>query len=868
MSEILTQAPLPMAHLQLGNRAYKGCYDTGCRTIADVIAGLESGRLSTASLGKKTAEEVAAALRTLQEVTDGDVVDGERFWIARGISEDRIALTSTNLERLAPEVRECRLGMLHLKKACSGLEAVEITTVGGLLDAARAGIGKLKNFGAAAHAEVVAALPALSKSVQPDGIVDWCRHATERGFPLIPEAEADKVTGEAVLRLLLEICKAIIPAQIDDRGWQIFQKRLLAPEEQRETLEDIGAVYGVTRERIRQVEAMCIDAIRKPLFDEDYFGLNFRLRPELRQIFTDARKHYESLGLPAWPESRWVGELATLWQVPTAAIVRYDRLLTELFGYRPIRLERAVLESLIFDEGTSDKEAKRMAGLVEALHDILAADNLGLDAFGLAIALKKQRPDFKGLDEVPVLIELCSSAERFGEDRYRLRFDHLRGRAEQAFRVLSDHGSPLHFSEILREINRLLPETKRLESKENMVNQFASNSRLQPIGKTGQWTLTEWGLVTRSLVDVIEDVLTEADEAMPRDEIATKVLEKRPGSTASVAMLLEGHPERFRKVGPRIYALAAWGASSDDEKWWDNDAVARFVEEFFSSRKGQIVEFKELREAFSENSGLASRSARGILAFHPAVEVDRPNTYRRTVRLRENWQTFQRERRSGSERPLQADRIVEVARAKLLAAPTGDLQVIEIVQHVEAELGVQRPNIYAAISQSDEIETVAVEGSVFKICRLPGRVEVAFPQLRNMANAEWRAECDRATARLTVEDVDIGLFLLGRQFDQAMRHLLETARDHAGMVVTKDQIKSVGTRIVWAVGHKVFHDEATLNLLKNERNARGHEPAPIEERRAIMKFAPFLAGLYLDYLLIIEQKIEIFRKASAAPALA
>ena len=52
----------------------------------------------------------------------------------------------------------------------------------------------------------------------------------------------------------------------------------------------------------------------------------------------------------------------------------------------------------------------------------------------------------------------------------------------------------------------------------------------------------------------------------------------------------------------------------------------------------------------------------------------------------------------------------------------------------------------------------------------------------------------------------------------------------------------------------MFRDKATLNLLKNERNERGHEPPTLTERLAIMQFAPYLAGLYIDFLVLIEQR--------------
>ena len=85
-----------------------------------------------------------------------------------------------------------------------------------------------------------------------------------------------------------------------------------------------------------------------------------------------------------------------------------------------------------------------------------------------------------------------------------------------------------------------------------------------------------------------------------------------------------------------------------------------------------------------------------------------------------------------------------------------------------------------------------------------------------------------------------------------------------GIPALDQDTNSLGKRIGWAVTHGIFHDEATLNLLKNERNARGLEPGPIEERRAITKVAPILASLSIDYLLPIEQKIQIFRHRVAS----
>ncbi|HEY5892004.1 MAG TPA: hypothetical protein VIT91_02125 [Chthoniobacterales bacterium] len=85
--------------------------------------------------------------------------------------------------------------------------------------------------------------------------------------------------------------------------------------------------------------------------------------------------------------------------------------------------------------------------------------------------------------------------------------------------------------------------------------------------------------------------------------------------------------------------------------------------------------------------------------------------------------------------------------------------------------------------------------------------------------------------------------------------LLEIARDYAKAPVIEGNLAKLHNRIDWAVSRGVFGDKATLMLLKNERNERGHQPPTLDERRAVMKFAPFLAGLYIDHLIMIDDRV-------------
>jgi RNA polymerase primary sigma factor len=53
-------------------------------------------------------------------------------------------------------------------------------------------------------------------------------------------------------------------AQLTPREQRILRMRFGIGEAQDHTLEEVGKVFGVTRERIRQIEAKALEKLRKP----------------------------------------------------------------------------------------------------------------------------------------------------------------------------------------------------------------------------------------------------------------------------------------------------------------------------------------------------------------------------------------------------------------------------------------------------------------------------------------------------------------------------------------------------------------------------------------------------------------------------
>lgn|GEM_PF-1696989 len=325
-------------HLQLSKRTYNRVIEENCMTIGHALVAWDRGLLTPNSLGAKGSDETGKALAAFTKCRDDSgSVNWPLFWELRPPVEHRLAIASQSLRRLAADEAASTIGILHLKKACTPLESAGITTLGLLIQAAESGIENLKSFGKRAHTETVLALTALHRCIDGEGAVDWEQFAVERNFPLLPGQDDPAGNGKALLDYLPQFCEQVGAAQFDDRERQIFKLRWLACDDDRQTLAEIGIGYGLTRERIRQISDVVISAIRRPVFENDYRGLTFRLKRELSETLIAAKEHFQSLGLSSGRESVWLTELATFWGVPGATIDRHKRLLMALLSHETIR---------------------------------------------------------------------------------------------------------------------------------------------------------------------------------------------------------------------------------------------------------------------------------------------------------------------------------------------------------------------------------------------------------------------------------------------------------------------------------------------------------------------------------------------------
>ena len=82
---------------------------------------------------------------------------------------------------------------------------------------------------------------------------------------VLEDADAVAPVESAAFVLLREHLEAVL-STLGDREKRVVQLRYGLTDGEPHTLEEIGQVFGVTRERVRQIEAKTLAKLRQPTF--------------------------------------------------------------------------------------------------------------------------------------------------------------------------------------------------------------------------------------------------------------------------------------------------------------------------------------------------------------------------------------------------------------------------------------------------------------------------------------------------------------------------------------------------------------------------------------------------------------------------
>ncbi len=298
-------------------------------------------------------------------------------------------------------------------------------------------------------------------------------------------------------------------AAAPERSREVLTRRFgLGASPERETLEAIGDRSSITRERVRQIEAAGLDAIRSS-----------KVFKEAATAFDEIAKYIHSLGAIV-PEETLLSALGK--DEKNRNRFRFFLMVNAAF-FRE-RETNDFLARWHVDHTTAKHIHSALTRLYSSLSDTdVVTEGELLDRF--LDELKEVNDAYKNEE---VLKRWLSLSKHIGSNpltqwgRVTAPAIRIKGVRDYAYLAVKRHGTPMHFSEVAKTIGALFSKKAHIATTHN---ELIKDPRFVLVGR-GLYALTEWGYTPGVVRDVIRETLEEKGP-MKKEEIIKHVKKAR-----------------------------------------------------------------------------------------------------------------------------------------------------------------------------------------------------------------------------------------------------------------------------------------------------------------------------------------------------
>jgi DNA-directed RNA polymerase delta subunit len=121
---------------------------------------------------------------------------------------------------------------------------------------------------------------------------------------------------------------------------------------------------------------------------------------------------------------------------------------------------------------------------------------------------------------------------------------------DYAFLVIRKHGSPIHFREVAKNIEKIFKKKAHVAT---CHNELIKDPRFVLVGR-GLYALKEWGYASGVVRDVIKNII-EKNGPLTKDQIVEKVLKERYVKENTIMVNLQNQ-KYFKKDREGRYSIA------------------------------------------------------------------------------------------------------------------------------------------------------------------------------------------------------------------------------------------------------------------------------------------------------------------------
>lgn len=309
----------------------------------------------------------------------------------------------------------------------------------------------------------------------------------------------------------------------------------LGTETKKMTLESIGTKYGITRERVRQIENNSIQNIRK---SKEY--------GKEKKVFDELRDYVAKLG----------------------GVISEHDLLNHISKDRSTQNHiHFILE--IGEEFRKEKEdaefkhrwhidqklAGRIHEVLRKIYSGLSPNDIVPESEIIASFLEYVKDISEEYKNEEVIRRWLSMSKNIGKNplgewgKTESSNINAKGMRDYAFLVIRKHGSPIHFREVAKLITEVFNKKAHVATTHN---ELIKDKRFVLVGR-GLYALSEWGYMSGVVKDVIRKII-EKEGPLTKEQIIEKVLKERYVKPNTILVNLQ-NPKYFKKDKQGRYSI-------------------------------------------------------------------------------------------------------------------------------------------------------------------------------------------------------------------------------------------------------------------------------------------------------------------------
>lgn len=323
---------------------------------------------------------------------------------------------------------------------------------------------------------------------------------------------------------------------LPERARDVLEKRYgLNNSAETCTLESIGQTYGITRERVRQIENYGIQSIQKsPVYRE------------FDDVFEELKTTLSELG-------GVINEEELLNELSKDASLRNHIYFLLVIGdpFNRVKENSAFTHRWYIEKKVAESVENALGKIFESISEdeLIAEDEIIARLKEHLVEIEEKYRDEKILKR---WLSISKQIDRnpLGEWGHASSPNvHAKGIRDYAYLAVKRHGSPMHFKEVADAIKELFDKSAHIATTHN---ELIKDQRFVLVGR-GLYALSEWGYSSGVVKDVLRDILTTYGP-LTRDEIIDKVRKERYVKDNTIIVNLQD-TSLFKKLADGNYML-------------------------------------------------------------------------------------------------------------------------------------------------------------------------------------------------------------------------------------------------------------------------------------------------------------------------